>query len=290
MAHPDLNLLIALDVLLDEGSVVAAARRMNLSAPAMSRTLGRIRQTLGDPILVAAGRKMVPTPKALALREQVRSTVQAATSLLVPSEQVDLTHLTRRFNVRAHDVFLALYASQLSTMLAREMPKALLCFTPEEDDVDVEVLRSGRVDLFISADRELGPEICVQPLFTTDILGVVRQGHPLLEQRVTPQILVQWRHVSISRRGKTAGPIDQKLAESGLQRDLAVVAPTSFAGLSSIVNSDMILALPRHIAQSAVASGLKISCFPWPFALEPVTVTQAWHPRFQNDPAHQWQR
>ena len=101
MQLPDMNLLVALDALLDEGSVVGAARRMNLSPAAMSRTLTRIREAVGDPILVRAGRGLVPTPKALALQGQVRSVVEQAALLFRSADQVDLSTLRRRFSVRS---------------------------------------------------------------------------------------------------------------------------------------------------------------------------------------------
>ncbi len=147
MATPDLNLLIALDALLTEGSVAGAARRMNLSAPAMSRTLGRIRDALGDPVFVQSGRNMVPTPRALEMRERVRQAVEDASSLLVPGMDVDLTGIERRFSVRANDIFVGMYGGQLLDAMNRDMPRATLRFTPEEDDLDGEALRSGRIDL-----------------------------------------------------------------------------------------------------------------------------------------------
>ena len=107
--RPDLNLLYALQALLEEGSVVGAARRMNLSAPAMSRTLARIRETTGDPIFVQSGRALVPTPRALQLREQIQDALQQASGVLAPGEQVDLKRLDTRFNVRANDIFTGIY-------------------------------------------------------------------------------------------------------------------------------------------------------------------------------------
>ena len=95
MQIPDLNLLVALNVLLEEGSVVGAARRMNLSAPAMSRTLTRIRDALNDPILVRSGRGLVPTPRALELREQVRGVVELAHGVFTQSQDSDLRLLER---------------------------------------------------------------------------------------------------------------------------------------------------------------------------------------------------
>ncbi|KVU30037.1 hypothetical protein WK65_04910 [Burkholderia ubonensis] len=155
----NLNLLISLDALLEEGSVAGAARRMNLSPPAMSRTLARIRETVGDPIFVHGGRKMVPTPRAL----------------------------DRQFSVRATDVFVGVYSSQLLEEMARGMPRAMVRFMPEADDVDDDALRSGRIDLFISASRRLGQEIRVRPLFTTKFVGLARSGHSIFDDDITPK-------------------------------------------------------------------------------------------------------
>lgn len=290
MAQPDLNLLLALDVLLEEGSVVGAARRMNLSAPAMSRTLGRIRDTLGDPVFVQAGRKLVPTPRALALREQVRAAVEQATQVLTPGVEVDLKTLERRFNVRANDVFVGIHSGRLLEAMAADMPRAILRFSPEEDDVDDEALRSGRIDLFISASRQLGPEIRVQPLFTTTFVGMAREDHPIFEDDITPERLTRWGHIGVSRRGKSAGPLDTALEALGLRRHVALVVSTPYTAVFALQDSDLLLPLPEHLARSAQSAGLRIRLFDLPVPLETVLFTQAWHPRFQSDPAHQWLR
>lgn len=290
MEHPDLNLLLALDILLEEGSVVGAARRMNLSPPAMSRTLSRIRETLGDPVFVQAGRKLVPTPRALALREQVRAAVEQATQVFKPTADVDLKTLDRRFNVRANDAFVGLHSGRLLEAIATEMPRAMLRFSPEEDDVDDEALRSGRIDLFISASRKLGPEIRVQSLFTTTFVGIARENHPIFDDDITAERLTRWDHIGVSRRGKTVGPIDAALETEGLRRHVALVVSTPFTALFALQDSDLLLPLPEHLARSALAAGLRIRLFDLPMPLETVLFTQAWHPRFQNDPAHQWLR
>lgn len=288
--HPDLNLLIALDVLLQEGSVVGAARRMNLSPPAMSRTLSRIRETMGDPIFVQAGRKLVPTPHAIALSMQVRDAVAQATSLLAPGAGVELSTLARNFNVRANDIFVGVYGGRLLESLEREMPEAVLRFAPEENDVDVEALRSGHIDLFISASRHLGPEIRVQPLFTTTFVGVAREGHPIFDDDISAERFARWRHIGISRRGKSSGPIDAALKASGLARHVALVVPTPYAALFALLESDLVLSVPEHLAQVAIQAGIKVRAFDLPVSMNTVLITQAWHPRFQGDPAHQWLR
>lgn len=290
MARPDLNLLLALDALLDEGSVIGAARRMNLSAPAMSRTLGRIREALGDPVFVQVGRKLMPTPKALALREQVRAALEQATQVFEAGATIDLKSLERRFNVRATDEFVSVHLGQLLDAMATEMPRATLRFSPEEDDVDDEALRSGRIDLFISGSRKLGPEIRVQSLFTTTFVGVAREHHPIFDDEITPERLTRWEHINVSRRGKSVAPIDTALESHGLRRHVALVVSSPYTALFALQDSDLLLPLPRHLASGALAAGLRIRLFDLPMPLETALLTQAWHPRLEGDPAHQWLR
>ncbi|SIT18219.1 LysR family transcriptional regulator [Achromobacter sp. MFA1 R4] len=290
MPRPDLNLLLALDALLDEGSVIGAARRMHLSAPAMSRTLSRIREALGDPVFVQVGRKLIPTPKALALREQVRVAVEQASQVFASDARIDLKSLDRRFNVRATDEFVSIHLGHLLDAMAREMPRAMLRFSPEEDDLDEEALRSGRIDLFISASRKLGPEIRVQSLFTTTFVGVARANHPIFAEEITPERLTRWEHINVSRRGKAAGPVDAALEAQGLRRHVALVLPNPYTALFALQDSDLLLPLPRHLASTALSAGLRIRVFDLPTPLETVLLTQAWHPRMERDPAHQWLR
>ncbi|WP_455925497.1 LysR family transcriptional regulator [Pseudomonas putida] len=287
---PDLNLLIALDVLLEEGSVVGAARRMHLSPPAMSRTLARIREAMGDPIFVQAGRRLVPTPHAEAIRGQVREAVEQASMLMTPGAQVDLSTLQRQFNVRANDLFMVVESGRLLQAMTDQMPRSRLCYMPEENGIDDDDLRSGRVDLFISASRVLGAEIRVQPLFTTTFVGLAREDHPLFEQDISAERFVRWGHIGISRRGKASGPIDTALSALGLIRQVSLVAPTPFSALFAMLDSDLLLPAPEHLAQSAVRAGMKVRQFDLPVPLKTVLVTQAWHPRHQHDPGHQWLR
>jgi DNA-binding transcriptional LysR family regulator len=114
----DLNLLTALDALLEHNSVVMAAEHLHLTPPAISRTLSRIRHVTGDDILVRSGRTMVPTPYALSIRAQVRALVQEASTLLKPTGALDLATLDREFSVRGHDALLAALAPALLASVA----------------------------------------------------------------------------------------------------------------------------------------------------------------------------
>src|SRR6266851_2398652 len=143
MSTPDLNLLVTLDVLLAEGSVARAAQRLRLSPSAMSRALARLRETTGDPLLVRAGRGLVPTPRALELRERVSQLVQDGEAVLRPAEKLNLKQLVRTFTLRTSEGFVENFGPDLIARVGEEAPGVRLCFVPKPNK-DSAPLREGR--------------------------------------------------------------------------------------------------------------------------------------------------
>src|SRR5262249_8019845 len=133
MPTPDLNLLVTLDVLLKEGSVARAARRLRLSPSAMSRALARLRKTTGDPLLVRAGRGLVPTCRALALREGVSRLVLDGEAALRPAEKLDLAALVRTFTLRTSEGFVENFGPSLIARVTQEAPGVRLRFVQKTD-------------------------------------------------------------------------------------------------------------------------------------------------------------
>jgi DNA-binding transcriptional LysR family regulator len=285
----DLNLLVALDALLGEGSVLGAARRMNLSPPAMSRTLGRIRRALGDEILVRAGRRMVPTPRALELHGRVRSLIDEARLVMRPEGAADPATFARGFTLRASDYVAGVFGASLQAIAAREAPQVTLRFA-DQDKEDVAALREGRIDLDIGVLGSIGPEIRMQTLLRDRFVAVVRRGHPLLKGRITARRFAAATHVSASRRGLSHGPIDDALAAQGLSRRVRFVVPGFHAAMLTAAASDIVAAVPLGVAATAVRLGLRISYFDLPVVTPPITIAQAWHPRFDKDAGHRWVR
>ncbi|MBU4681015.1 LysR family transcriptional regulator [Cedecea davisae] len=290
MNEPDLNLLLALDTFLAEGSVAGAARRLGLSASAMSRTLSRLRTATGDPLLVRAGRNMVLTHYAEAIRERARNAAHEARSLLSPSRaELDLTTLDSVFTLRANDGFVEAFGPALIAAAAREAPGVRLCFMPKPEKGSRH-LREGLVDLEIGVLGEMGPEIRLQALFRDSFVAVVRAGHPLVEsENITPEQYIAWGHVVTSRRGGIPhGPVDVELAELGLKRNIAAVVPSFPASLRVAQASDLIALVPASFVVSQPA-GL-LYAFNLPVATRQITVSQMWHPRSEADLAHRWLR
>ncbi|MCX4524443.1 MULTISPECIES: LysR family transcriptional regulator [unclassified Streptomyces] len=283
----DLNLLVALDVLLEESSVSGAAARLHLSEPAMSRTLGRIRKALGDPVLVRAGRSMVPTPRALALHGEVRAVVERARALFLAGGQVDLSTLTRTFTVLANETFTAMSGAALFTRIAREAPGVRLRFL-SESHIDVPALREGVADLELGVVDTRSPEVRVEHLYDELMVGVVRPGHPLLKGRLTARRFAAAEHLIASRRGRLEGPVDTALAERGLTRRVVGSVGTFPASLFVLRESDLVGLLTSQAAPLAGALGLET--FRIPLDLPTLPFGMAWHPRHEADPAHAWLR
>ncbi len=252
MSTPDLSLLPALDALLTEASVVRAARKVGLSPSAMSRTLDRLRAATGDPLLVRAGRGLVLTPRAEALRNQVRRVTHEALSVLLPdADALDLGALERTFTIRANDGFVEVVGAKLVAHARAAAPGVRLRFTPKPDK-DVRPLREGEVDLEIGVLGESAPEIRIQALFRDRFVGVARRGHPLLDAPITPQRYARCEHVAASRRGAKAGPVDRALDELGLSREVIVVVPSFAAALSLAASSDLVALLPDSFATARI--------------------------------------
>jgi len=287
MPKPDLNLLVTLDVLLAEGSVAGAARRLGLSPSAMSRTLARLRETTGDPLLVRAGRGLVPTPRALELRERVGQLVQDGTAVLRPVEKIDLGQLTRAFTLRTSDGFVENFGPHLIARVGAEAPGVRLRFV-QKTDKDSVPLRDGAVDLETGVvGRASAPEVKTRALFRDRFIGVVRKGHALAKGRITPARYAAGRHICVSRRGVDRGPIDEALDPLALRRQIVTIVGGFSTALALARATDLIASVPeRHTG--TLRAGMH--SFPLPVSIPQITVSLLWHPRLDADPAHRWLR
>lgn len=287
MSAPDLNLLIALDVLLSEGNVTRAAQRLHLSPSAMSRTLARLRQTTGDPLLVRAGRGLVPTPRALELRENVSQLVQDAQALLRPANRPDLKQLIRTFTLRSSEGFAENFGPPLLTRTGRDAPGVTLRFV-QKLDKDSAPLRDGVVDLETGVVTDaMGPELRAQALFRDRFVGVVRLQHALAKGEITARRYAAARHIGISRRGLDMEPIDAALTMVGLKRRIDIVVGGFSTALALARDANLVASVPERHTSSLRTGMLSFSL---PFPTPEFTVSLLWHPRFHADAAHRWLR
>jgi len=287
MSRPDLNLLFTLDVLLAEGSVAKAARRLRLSPSAMSRSLARLRKATGDPLLVRAGRGLVASPRAMQLRDSVGQLVHAAEAALRPAHTLDLANLERTFTFRASEGFVENFGAGLLARISREAPGVRLHFLHKLEKTSGP-LRDGSVDLETGViDGAIGPEVRAQALFRDRFVGVVRAGHPFTRGRMTPARYAGAAHVLVSRRENEKAHVDDALRQLGLKRRIAATVGGFSAALALARASDLVATVPERHTGSMFAG---MHSFALPLPVPQFTVSLLWHPRLDGEPVHRWLR
>lgn len=287
MVHVDLNLLVALDTLLEEESVGAAAARLGLSQPAMSRTLGRLRRALGDEVLVRSGRLMLPTPYADSVRAEVHELVQRGTGVLSGAGELDLRRLRRTFTLRCHDALTDLVAAPLLAAARRAAPEVRLRFLAEAAG-GVDGLRTAETDLEIGSDVTAASETRTRRVGSSPLVVVSAAGD-LLPPTTTAADYAASVHITVSRRGRLSDPIDDLLAEQGLARRVVATVPTTRIALDIVGAGGAVTTVPAAAFRAAAHDG-RLDSRPLPLPAEPVDVAMRWHRRHDADAAHAWLR
>lgn len=280
--RPDLNLLVGLDALLRESSVTGAAARLDLSVPAMSHLLGHIREEFNDPILVKAGRQMVPTQRAIELKDRVRRIVEDAMGLQADQMAIDPGSLKRDFFITAGEAVLSFLGGPLLAYLGAHSPQVRCAFVSDRPEL---LWRNYAVDLSITVVLDPSPEMRLETLLTDRLVGVCRIGHPLLRTKVTPERYRAARHLINARGGRFVSPLDARL---GGERLVVASAPTVSA-LWMLHDTDLIGTCYERLEGPAVRA-IGLQTFEIPVDLEPVPICQVWQGGHDTDPAHGWLR
>ena len=253
----------------------------------MSRTLSRLRATTGDPLLVRAGRGLVPTPRATELRERVGQLVQDGQEVLRPTQSLDLGRLETMFTLRTSDGFVDNFGPALLARIATDAPGVRLQFVQKLDRYSMG-LRDGSIDLETGVISEVtGPEVRAQALFRDRFIGVARPGHALTRGRITAARYAAERHILGPRGPTDQSPIDNALAALALERRIATVVTGFASALALVRGSNLVAAVPERHTNN-MRGGL--FSFALPFAAPEVMVSLLWHPRLDADPAHRWLR
>jgi DNA-binding transcriptional LysR family regulator len=282
MESADANLLLALDALLQAGSVTGAARRMNVSPPAMSHTLSRLRLAVGDPLFVRAGNRLVPTPRALSMTERASRAAAEIRALLRPEQPLDIASLERTFIIRASDATIVTLGQALDVLVRREAPGVALHL------VGVLLAEAGEVDLDIGVQHGLAPDLRVQGLGHDEMVPVVRKDHPLAKRRLAAARLATLENIAVaSQRAKLAELT--KPRRSRRARPPSRIVPSFLAAAALVRASDAYTVIPNRLAATIVdAFGLCRLSVTGPATK--VAIAQAWSPRFDNDLGHIWLR
>ncbi len=286
----DLNLLVILDALLQEGSVSGAARRIPLSQPATSLALQRLRDLLGDPLLVRSGARMVATPQALALREPVARILRDIADTLTP-ETFDPLQTRRVFRIHATDHVELSLLPEVLERLAREAPQARVAtLAMDGGTLRSEAVRKGEIDLVLGYLQHPPEGFHLQTLFKERFVCISRKRHPALRRGLSLETFVAARHVLASPQGGNLwGPVDDALEKLKLQRFVAASVPR-FAVIPGIVAaSDLIATLPAGIAKRPEWHSI-VEVHELPLKVPGFNVSMLWHARHHQSPGHRWFR
>lgn len=280
----DLNQLETLHVLLEEGSVGDAAKRLHLSQPAMSRALARLRESTGDAIFVRSGRRMVPTPFAEVSRAKVQEVLRQARTLLQPERTFSPEAEVRTFTLRCPEVVSTYLALKLAAPPFSRYPHLRFRFFSEPSNEDRE-LRYDEVDLDVTAAPSRISEVSSREIGHDHLVVVSRRP----TRNITLKHYVESSHVLVSRRGRLSDPVDSVLSLEGLKRHVVMAVPNSASALLLVSRTDFLVTVPERLSQPMLRT-LKLHTSPFPRPLEPIPIVLSWHKRVDGDPGHQWMR
>src|SRR6202167_1136162 len=283
----DLNLLVALDALLKEASVSRAAMRIGLSRPAASHALQRLRDVLGDPLLVRVGARMELTPRAQALRGPLAQALDQVRGLFVPDD-FDAASSEGRFRLMMPDLAVELLVPPLMEKITRLAPNVRLDIVPWRGPAIFNAEFARTIDLVISiGDAFRG--FHRQLLYTDRDALAVRRGHPVGTKLGRREVFLEARHVAVIIRGQNADLIDDWLRTKNIERRIALVVPGYIEALHIVARTDLVAFVPGRLI-AALAKPLSLETVAPP--LDPGIDEQflVYPTRAQMDPGSIWLR
>jgi DNA-binding transcriptional LysR family regulator len=288
----DLNLLVSLDALIDEANVTRAAARLNLSQPALSAQLARLRDLFHDPLLVpsATGRGMIPTARALQLRAPLHAALKDLETVIKRPPAFNSLTAERTFAIATSDhltVVLGMGLIERNHKVAG--PGVRVSFRAPNPDLIGPQLERGEIDLLIGGQREVPSEMKSRKLYDERHVMAQRKGHPRGTKALDLDTYCGLSHilVSISGSGSFHGDVDEQLKKIGRRRHVALSVHQFVLVPMLLRTTDHVAALPSRLLDRFAD---QLDAFELPFEARGYTISAAWHPRNHADPGHIWLR
>lgn len=285
----DLNLLTVFDAVLAEGSISRAAERLDLSQPAVSNALARLRKATGDRLFVRLAGGMAPTPYAERIAGPIRQALTSIRNSLSESQGFDPATSERSFAVYVTDLGEVYFLPTLLARLSAIAPGVRIRTLPMPTEAAQEALKSGEVDLAIGNLPDFRAGFYQQRLFPDHYVCAVRRNHPQIGQRLTARQFAAASHAIAMPAGTGHGVILRTLMEHGLE-DRIVLQVQNFLVLPNIVATTDLLAIVPHSVGSQLSRYNDIKLLPVPIPIPPFDIKQCWHERFHDDAGNRWLR
>jgi DNA-binding transcriptional LysR family regulator len=284
----DYNLFPVFVEIMKHRNISKAAKALNITQPAASNSLARLRHQFGDPLFIRTSHGVMPTQLATDIAEKMEYHVEQLIALTQTKNQkeIDLSLINKTIKVTTQDMEEYLILPALVSTLEKIAPNLQLEIKPYNRSVFVKELATNQVDIVISYLRDIHKNLISQKLFSQDFVCICRKGHPYTKLDLSLTDYTNMRHVLVSPdKGGFKGLVDDKLKHLGLSRRVAVSTPHFSAGCQFVANSDYFLTLPRYIAARAITS-LDLKLYELPFHLESFATSIHWHRRLDHDPEH----
>jgi len=284
----DLNLLVIFQHLLEERNISSVARRLNLSQPAVSNALKRLRTVLGDELFVRTAQGMQPTPRAERLGIPVGEALALLSHTLEATHEFHAESSTRRFRIAMSDVGEIHFMPRLMDQCSRYAPgiridSLRLSGTDLRREMD-----AGRVDLAIGAFDHLGNGFMQRMLFRQGYATLFRKGHPTASEGMSLKAFRAERHLVVSHAAPY-GQVNQSLEKAGVKLDAHFSVP-HFSAVPYIVSTtDLLATVPKKLADT-VAAYFSLNVMAPPLRMPPLQTNLYWHRRFHLDSGNQWLR
>ena len=292
----DLNLLRVFDAIMTEQNLTRAAHRMAMTQPAVSNALKRLRDALGDDLLIRTAHGVKPTARAEELWPTIRSALSSLEEAVAPSS-FDISRAQATFRMAMADATAALCLPPLVRTVETEAAGINVRMVPLTTREPRPMLLRGDVDVVIGffpgviAQLAGGPETPIrhERLYSGQYVCVMRKNHPLASADLTLDAYCDANHLLVSFSGRAHGLTDEALAQLDRKRRILLTVNQFFTGGRVVANSDLITVLPRHLIASTGMTG-ELIAKDLPFKLPEIHVDMLWHERDARSPAHKWLR
>ncbi|HVL74650.1 MAG TPA: LysR family transcriptional regulator [Noviherbaspirillum sp.] len=296
----DLNLLRVFDAVMTEQNLTRAASRLAMTQPAVSNALRRLREALGDELLIRTAHGVKPTPRAETLWPAVRRALTELEEAITPEENFDIARAENTFRLAMADATAALWLPSLVRSIEREAPLLTIRMVPLTTREPRPMLLRGDIDLAVGffpgvvAQLAGGQVASVSPirheqLYSGRYVCVMRKNHPLADKELTLDAYCAANHLLVSFSGRAHGLVDEALAQLGRERRILLTVNQFFTAGRVVATSDLITVLPRHLVASTGITGA-LATKELPFDLPNVHIDMLWHERDTRSPAHKWLR
>src|SRR5262245_2937379 len=289
LANVDLNLFVVFDTIYAEGGITRAARRLNLSQPAISHALGRLREMFDDPLFSRHGRVMTPTPLARRLIEPIRHALQDLEVTLSKVDRFDPASAVKRFTVGMRDVVESVVLPGLMRSIARHAPRIDISIVRAERRELERELSAGTLDAAIDILLPLPDEIRRQRLGEEWLAVVARRRHPHVRAGLDLDTYLAQEHILVSSRRRGLSAEDFELGRHNLHRRVRLRCQSYFAACRVVSETDLVLTMPRRYA-SLLNTQFGNRLLRFPLEAPAYDTYVYWHANADRDPANEWLR